>query len=422
MHRSFLRASVSLVKFKKCSIGNLSEPTSNFRKGFQKNIIDFDSCELNSLSLAKFSGEVKITNSNINLIYTDSLFNANIRMIGNPSFKYGIFQNSRNLELDIQRTDFINSAEIRAFNSSFNEISFGASDKSGLSLLFQNDSLFGKFLTYSVLGDSFFIDQGKKHQFKNEFIFQNCHIDADFIFFQEIPNSIFTFDKCSFGLNAYLGEMWATRINFINCLNIPQQIPLGLFSRNPKVLTSFINTDVDKFRMNLNSNVKFVFDSGYGKDVIHNSYQRLLNKFSSEGKPDSYKNVDIQFQQYKNGSFQNFLQRNWWYYGYRKYYVWSWTLGFLISFFIFNVIFWKQMQKEYPVISDYKKRKHENKLINMFREGFVISLFTIYVFFSLRISLDKLKFEKVRFVAAFFIQYAVGLWCLFFIFRAVLKF
>jgi hypothetical protein len=418
---SFPSKPISKVKFKHCSLSVQGENLPTVLEKLLSKNIEFDSCQLYCVNLARLSGEILFVASKIRTLVFDSLENCSLRFVANPSFNFGIIQNSRNLKVDIQSTDFKDSAQLRIFNSSIQQFDYFPSDKSGLTVEFRNDTLKGSFGGGGMFEDSFFIDQGKRHLFKNNFDFHSCYIDGDFIFFQEIPNSTFTFENCTFGPNAYLGYFWASRVNFINCLNMPVQIPVGINSRNLEALVSIINTDVDKLRMNFTDSMRLVFDSFYSKDAIHNSYERLLTKYKNEGKPDSYKNLDIQFQQYKNSAFEDFLERNWWYYGYRKYYVWRWTFAFLGIFFILNCIWWRQMHRTYPVITDHNKKTKKNKAIAILREAIVILVFTVYVFLSLRISLDKLKFDKIRYVVLFFCQYSVGLWCLFFIFRAILK-
>ena len=410
--------SVSKLKFKQCSIGVYGENIPySFENTFSKNL-EFDSCRLNYLNLVKHSGKIDIINSWVTTLAIDSSFNLNLRLIGSRDFTFGVIQNSKNLNLDIQSTDFKDSAEIRIFASSIKRFDFGASAKSGLSILFQNDTLSGSFGSYLVFEDSFFTNLENHYPHNNIFHFYNSYIDADFIFFQEIPNASFIFEKCSFGPSVYLGDIWASKVKFINCLNIPTQVPTGLNSRNSKILVSFINTDVDQLRMNFTPNMRLVFDSGYNNDVIHNSYERLLTKFKAEGKPDSYRYVDLQYREYKDDGIWGFLEKHWWYYGYRKYYVWRWTFGLLVAFFLFNTWQWKQMHETYPVVPEYPIKKKKSYI----GKAFLIFLFTIFVFFSLRLDLEKLKFDRLLYVFFFFFQYAIGLWCLFFILRAVLKF
>ncbi len=113
----------------------------------------------------------------------------------------------------------------------------------------------------------------------------------------------------------------------------------------------------------------------------------------------------------------------WWRYGYSKWLVILWTFVFLVLFFNYNYKNWDGMRRIYgvfdkdelAVLSKLDKNKRNKR-----KAAFVL-LYTSFIFFSLRIDFDKLKYANTKYLTAFFTQYVVGLICLFFLANAIFK-
>jgi len=256
--------------------------------------------------------------------------------------------------------------------------------------------------------------------FKNTII--NCAFKLSKI---DCPNNV-KFDDCIFGPDANLNNLACDSLVFNNCYNLPNPIYITVDSSKNVTNISFINTNLVNIKFDYNEKLKLFFNPTATQDAITSTYENLLAKFKIEGKFESFKNVEIEYKQYKYsldgwvGSLQNKIDRLWWNYGYSKWYILLWSLFFLMFFFISNLFLWREMQKIYPtIINDNSTGNH--RLKKNARKAVVVFLYTSFIFFSLKVDFEKLKFHKTRFIGYFFIQYMVGLICIFFIVNAILK-
>jgi hypothetical protein len=173
--------------------------------------------------------------------------------------------------------------------------------------------------------------------------------------------------------------------------------------------------------------VHLAFDS-IGVDEYTSNYEGLLGKFRIEKKDESYERLDLEYQDFKgmhNGSWArvfNWLNREWWNYGYSRGKVIQWTFVFLALFFVGNMLLWRQMQETYSIHQSQNfidRREHPFRY--QMQKYIRIFLYTAYIFFSIKIDLPRLKITNFWLLLYFFFQFLVGLWCLFFIVNALLK-
>jgi hypothetical protein len=310
---------------------------------------------------------------------------------------------------------------MRIFNSSFSEFAFAYNKSSGCNVYFSNDTI-NQFYGIRISENEKELDNYKKrHKHENIFTFTNCYINSDFIFFERIPNSTIIFNKCTFGPNAYLADLAIDRLIIRNCLNIPEQLSIGLREKNSEVELSLTNSNLDNIRFDFTNNMKLIFDSSHSKDVVTNSYKSLLEKFQHEGKERSYMYVDLQYRKQSQNKIWHFLNCIWWYHGYMPGLVFVWTVGLLLLFSFFNFRYWTQIHDAYPIVEGQKADSFNRKN----KKGkfcLTVLLYTILIFFSLRVNFDKLRFKRLGFVYIVLGQYIVGLWCLLFIVRFIFKF
>ena len=255
---------------------------------------------------------------------------------------------------------------------------------------------------------------------RNIFTFYNCYLNCSFLFFDLIPNSTFIFDNCTFGPNIYLSDMAVDKIIIRNCQNISEQFVLGFREKKNEVRLGLTNSNLDNIRFDFAENIRLTFDSTDSRDAITNSYKSLLEKFEHEGKNRSFKTVDLQYRRFKDSKIFHFLNSVWWYHGYKPSLVFMWALGLLILFFFFNLKYWNQVFEAYPLKDGHKASLYNQKSKKM-RFYSIVFLYTLFIFFSLRIDLNRLNFKNVKFVYAFLVQYLIGLWCMIFIIRFIIK-
>ncbi len=271
----------------------------------------------------------------------------------------------------------------------------------------------------------------------NTFIDGQCTITLS----DKNTTSKIIFINCSFGPMASLFGLKTDSIEFINCNNIPHPLFISpgindLRSFSPLVSsTPFSKTIKMRFENSNFENIKFDYGNSFelyfikkDEELIASTYQNLLAKFKKEGKDQSFENLDIEFKrrEYSNNCLLYpvwFLDYAWWRYSYSKWLVIVWTLVFLFIFFLYNYKNWDGMRRIYGVFDKEQLEilsQLDTKGRNRRKATFVL-LFTSFIFFSLRIDFDKLKYASTKFLAAFFVQYIIGLICLFFLANAIFK-
>lgn len=169
------------------------------------------------------------------------------------------------------------------------------------------------------------------------------------------------------------------------------------------------------------------FDPGTRSDAKNEVYQALIDRYKMQGKSESYRNVDIQHKVYKYSDIKilgpalDQLSSWWWDYGHSRGLILRNTLILLGIFLLINTFLIKKLLAFYPII-DVATLNEKRSAGVIFVKNFVnIFIFTLYIFFSLNIDLEKLDSKKTTLMVYFFFQYFIGLICLFFLFNTVLK-
>lgn len=344
--------------------------------------------------------------------------------VTNKSTKYFEIQNSSFIGLNIEN-NYFNSAEY---------MNIIRNSKIWSCEIYNNYSLKSKYLLLvDTIRKFSYVDTivYKEPQKINTFLyFNNCYFKDSYIKAKEtFPGLKIRFEGCHFeGIS--LSDMEADSIEFYYC-TIDK--PIQLYGRKNKVCyISFYETSIENILFTYDSHFKLYFDSSLLKDndYVNAFYESAVSKFKSKSQYSSLEKVAVEWQRYKyktqwdGGGILNFIDEQWWYYGYRKYYIIYWTLGFFAFFFIGNLIFWKYFKNIYPIIPSepntmqVRKQKTLYKLIKKFIS---VLIFTSYIFFSFRVIFEKLSFKQIRWTIWFFAQFVVGIVCLFFLINAVFK-
>ena len=258
---------------------------------------------------------------------------------------------------------------------------------------------------------------------------RDSYVNAQFS--TDIDNKLFksklVFEDCSFGSRASLFNLQVDTVVFKNCTNIPFPLFITADKSREKIYLQVINSNVNNIRFDYTDRFKLFFNDV--TDETKNSvYQSLLAKFKQEGKPKNIELIDVEYKEYLYAN--NFLlyplwalDWAWWYYGYKKWLIVLWTIVFLSIFFLFNFINWDDLRKTYGVFDkdDLSLSGQEYNYKRVLKKSIYVLLFTSFIFFSLRIDFDKLKYTNNKFLVIFFTQYIVGLICLFFLVNAIFK-
>ena len=181
---------------------------------------------------------------------------------------------------------------------------------------------------------------------------------------------------------------------------------------------SFYNTYVTKLISSYTGGNKIRFWEDCSTDYVTSSFEALLGKFKAEGKLESYQNLDIQYKKYTQSFVTYYFSKLWWNHGYSVWNIVLWTLFFLIVFCIYNFTMWDSIYTTYPIYSSHSSSSvspMDNKYLR-------VLVFTISIFFALKIDVGLINFKKRNPVVMLAFQYTVGLVCLVFIANAILKF
>lgn len=273
--------------------------------------------------------------------------------------------------------------------------------------------------------------------------FNNCYIDGNFYFDSQLYDStslICTFMNCSFGPNASLNFYGGTVTSvFSGCNKFAK--PLSVYSSMPRARIFCQNSQIENIDFDYVGDFYLANDTTvdndnlpapiivFSEENILSNYERLLSKYKTEKKSLSAKNIDLEYIRYK-ASKGNFIDRClyiadnvYWLHGYKKLRVFLWTIGFVLIFWVFNLITVKKFGMIYPVThvnwhDQFQTRKP--KRYKFFRSIRTL-LFTAVLFFSFHLNFDKLKQQTNGYMAWILFQYIVGVLSLFFIFNAVVK-
>lgn len=210
---------------------------------------------------------------------------------------------------------------------------------------------------------------------------------------------------------------------FNNITHLKWVIDLTEFKKESEEKICLINltkTNIDNIRIRYD-NFKLLFDNDLPYEEKTYVYEKLLHRFQQNGFNQSYKNLDIEYQEFKYlhrpqskiiksySVIVNFIDKNWWNYGYNKEKIIVNTLLLMLLFMVINLFFFKELNENvYEIRNIYKASNVANN-----RWKFMYTLYyTVLIFFGIKMNIDNLKFQKKGGVIYIFIQYSIGIVCL----------
>jgi hypothetical protein len=269
-------------------------------------------------------------------------------------------------------------------------------------------------------------------QNKSNFQFSNDSIGGVNLIWADVGSepksrqSAAQFRNCVFKNQSSLKTKNIKKISIINCF-FEEATSLNLI--NPpgeKLDLELYDSNLKNLELHFSDYINLIFPKEASESEIEANYLNLLDKYQGEKDKESYKNVDILYKKYRWSTYSvigpivNFIDRWWWNYGYSKDYIILYTFLFLLIFFTLNLIVGYQIHDFYPVFSRKVVATDRNR--SAFNYVVVTFVLTTYIFFSLKVDFDKIDTRNTKFVVYFFIQYFLGLVCLFFLFGAIFKF
>jgi hypothetical protein len=190
---------------------------------------------------------------------------------------------------------------------------------------------------------------------------------------------------------------------------------------------------IDKIRFRYNRfKLWFPEEDSAGYELKANVYQQLLEKQKAEGFTQSYEKLDKEYREFQYtdpgagkgawGIFLNWVDKNWWEYGYNKELIIRnallifLILSFINSFFLKYLI--TQVYSNEKISKLIEKRETKNGLIRWFDSLRYSIFYTAVIFFSFNFDMDKLNYAgnldgwKVFNLTWFMIIYLGGVVCM----------
>jgi len=153
-------------------------------------------------------------------------------------------------------------------------------------------------------------------------------------------------------------------------------------------------------------------NSSLPNDEKRSIYEQLLKNFKDRGQEDSYEILDKEYKWFKEPIFLGFLEWIWWDFGYKKWLVFIWTIGFL---FIFTLL--TRIKLNYLQTSVYCIEIVNPLSKHLFWHSF---LYTVSIFFPL--SLKGKNFKSSGFGIIYVVLvYLSGILCVAYIANFIIQ-
>lgn len=187
---------------------------------------------------------------------------------------------------------------------------------------------------------------------------------------------------------------------------------------------SLTRSDIDKLDWEY-QDFKLYFPSPATYDYKVGIYSSVMEHFKRNGYTISYENLDKEFQEFIYlgsgnwfGGFLNWVDKNWWDYGYNKFLVVRNAIYLNILFFLINLfVFHSLVNHGYNIQKFVRVNADINdKYPNRFRRTLVkspyIFLYTSFIFWGLSLKIDNLGIHRIGLFSYVLLQYIVGVVCL----------
>ncbi|MEO5991088.1 MAG: pentapeptide repeat-containing protein [Ferruginibacter sp.] len=299
--------------------------------------------------------------------------------------------------------------------------------------------------------------------FNNKVIFRDLTFNGDVSFDNAVFSNYASFSDLIFGDNV---EMTFNRAKLPDTIifDYNSQIPKIDFSianfngESTKHSISLFKSDISKLSLDY-IHFKLIWINYANAQLIAEDketvYEALLANFKFNGQSESYKQLDIEYNDFKWDSrhlrLLGWISSIWWNYGYNKEFIFFWTFGFIIIFtitsfpwlnylnskvyhidnipFLPPILFSKSSKKWNIKDENIKKRwikiyKTEpvKPSIRTIKTRFWYSFFyTSSIFFRLTLKVEGMKFQERKGIVYLMLVYLTGIVCLAYLANFVLQ-
>ncbi len=295
-----------------------------------------------------------------------------------------------------------------------------------------NDVEFQKHVKFS--GAGFF----QSVDFSSAIFHQESTFDISYLSFSDKTKFYFNQtlfpDTIIFANNNVTNDIYFTNADFTSAstgnTNRQQGKRINIYLLNTNI--SKIHIDYIHFKLLLPDST-FQEDGNKTKAISFEEkaavYEALLNNFKTNGQTESYKLLDIEYQEFKwhNGLWTNhlaWLPKFWWNFGYDKEYIFLWTALFLIVFTCFTYFFIYSLNTKIYIIDKipvnivWQKKMSFRDFIKRLWFSF---MYTSTVFFKLSVDIKNLEFKERRGTFYIIVVYTIGLVCIAYMANFVLQ-
>ncbi len=187
---------------------------------------------------------------------------------------------------------------------------------------------------------------------------------------------------------------------------------------------NLLGTDINKIRLRYDR-FQLYFPKNTNFEHKLNVYEQLLNKTKKDGYIESYEKLDTEYKyivyKHKNEWLKHFFDKYWWDYGYKKERIILNTFILFLFFCLVNTLMINHLINNVYVLQNLKRLSQtimHKGMKRVFRHFTLSVFYTSLIFFGLKFSIEKLKYEenllglKVFNLLYFALMYISGLICL----------
>ncbi|HMC84909.1 MAG TPA: pentapeptide repeat-containing protein [Chitinophagaceae bacterium] len=155
-------------------------------------------------------------------------------------------------------------------------------------------------------------------------------------------------------------------------------------------------------------------------------YEALLKNFKDRGQEESYKNLDIEYSQFKyhlhNSWFLNFISCIWWNYGYSKELIFRWTAFFVLLFTLLTLPWLNYLNTKVYAVKNIPLLQPKTLSFRVFGAHLWYSfIYSSTIFFRLTLKIENINFSKKGGVIYIMIINVLGILCLAYLANFVLQ-
>lgn len=189
-------------------------------------------------------------------------------------------------------------------------------------------------------------------------------------------------------------------------------------------MLNLYNTDIDKLRLDY-ENFKLIFPTDIPDHERAYIYQQVLVKLKAEGLDMDYKKLDVEYKLFYDKAFGNwwshcttYLSKWWWNFGYDKPFIIIGAFEIMLIIFLINLCFYQKLLYRGYAVAEFiaadqrLTAKFGKRRIRWIFIPLYCLLYTNYIFWGLKLDIEKIKLNNLGLVIWIFAQYLIGIFCL----------